>query len=141
MNEAVRQVGMPNIKNFTQRKNLKWIQELCDQEKLVNFAYNYSEMTGKYTFVGKCIGYAIPFSTQYTSPEKLVWRNSNGYHQMPQADPNGLFMPASSEASWVIMINPKDGTQHPSYSEPRLYISAFPLDDEIVTNPNMNPKN
>ena len=141
MDEAVRQVGMPTIVNFTQRKTLKWIQELCDQEKLVNYCYTFSEVTGKYTYVGKCYGYALPFSTQYTCPEKWDWKGTNrGYVNTPQADPNGLFMPSSSEASWIVLINPKDGTPHPVYSEPRLFVTPFPLDDEIVMNTKSNPK-
>ena len=114
-------------------------QDLCDQEKLVNFAYTYSEMTGKFTYIGKCYGFALPFSTQFTNPEKVVYHNG-GWGTTPQADPNGLWMPSSSEASWVIMVNPKDGTPHPIYSEPRLYISPFPMDDAIVINPQSNPK-
>jgi len=137
MDQAVQKVGMPNITNFTQRKTLKWIQELCDQEKLVNYCYTFSEMTGKYTYMGKCYGYALPFSTQYTNPEKWFHPYSGSYTTMPQADPNGLFMPGSSEASWIIMIDPK-GEPHPVYSEPRLYVTPFPLDDEIVINPKKN---
>jgi hypothetical protein len=139
MDEAFRQVGMPNIMNYTQRKTLKWIQELCDQEKLINYAYTFSEMTGKYTYIGQCYGFALPFSTQFTNPEKVEYHSAGGYTQTPQADPNGLWMPSSSEASWIIMLD-KNGKPHPSYSEPRLYISAYPLDDDIVMNSVRNPK-
>ena len=138
MGEAFRQIGMPNITKFTQRRNLKWIQELCDQEKLINYAYTFSEMTGKYTYIGQCYGFALPFSTQFTNPDKVEYRSS-GYITTPQADPNGLWMPSSSEASWVIMLD-KNGKPHPAYSEPRLYISAYPLEDDIVMNPLRNPK-
>ena len=140
MGEAVREVGMPNIKNFTQRKTLKWIQELCDQEKLVNYCYSYSDMTGKYTYMGKSYGYPIPFSTQYTNPEKTSNPYTGVFVTSPQADPNGLFMPSASEASWVILINPKTGEPHPVYSEPRLFVTPFPLSDDIVLNVKDNPK-
>lgn len=141
MLEAEQQVSMPNIINFTQRKTLKWIQELCDQGNLVNYAYTYSEMTGKYTYIGKCLGYALPFSTQFTNPEKIVRKEASIYFNMPQADPNGLFMPSSSEASWVVLIDDLSGKPYPIYSEPRLLITPFPISDDIVINPNSNPDN
>ena len=48
---------------------------------------------------------------------------------MPQADPNGLFMPNSADGTWLMMINPKTGDVHPTYCEPRVLVSAFPLND------------
>jgi hypothetical protein len=129
MKEAVRQVGMPNIVNFTQRKQLKMIQELCDQENLVCYAYIVPEMTGKPVFLGKCIGFGIPYATEYTNPQKMAY---DGWHDspvLPQADPNGLFMPSSAEGTWLIMIDPKTKEVHPVYCEPRVLVSPFPLNE------------
>ena len=70
MKQANNQVGMPAITHFTQRKQLKMIQELCDQENLICYAYIVPEMTGKPVFLGKCIGFGIPYATEYTSPQK-----------------------------------------------------------------------
>ena len=39
MQEANAQVGMPAITNFQQRRQLKMIQELCDQADLVCYCY------------------------------------------------------------------------------------------------------
>ena len=127
MQEAVRQVGMPNIVNFTQRKQLKMIQELCDQENLICYAYIVPEMTGKPVFLGKCIGFGIPYATQYTNPEKLAWEQWRDSPVLPQADPNGLFMPGNAEGTWLIMIDPKTKDVHPVYCEPRVLVSPFPL--------------
>ena len=60
LGEAQRQIGMPNITNFQQRKLMKLIYELCDKEDLVCFAYIKSDYKGELFLIGKCIGYGIP---------------------------------------------------------------------------------
>jgi len=126
--EQNRQLGLPNITNFTQKRTLKDIQEQCDRADNVLYAYTYSEVTGKFTFLGKCIGYPIPFSTQYTNPTVTVDVSERyGIEQLPQADPNGLFMPSSADASWIMLINPKTNKPAPVYVEPKVTVSPFPL--------------
>jgi hypothetical protein len=44
MKEATKQVGMPNIDKFTQKKLLKMIYELQDDENLICHAYLANEM-------------------------------------------------------------------------------------------------
>lgn len=130
MGEAQRQVGMPNIVNFQQRKLLKLIFELCDKEKLICYAYIKSDYQGKLFFIGKCMGYGIPFSAQFTNPEKVVHQqtyNGGSYGTLPQADPNGLFMPTSSSATWLMMIDPETNKPRPVYIEPEIVVSPFPL--------------
>ena len=126
LREADAQIGMPAIKNFQERKLMKMILELRDQANLVCYAYVVPELTGKPIFIGKCIGYGIPYATQFTNPEVMVYRTS-GHQPMPQADPNGLFMPASAEGTWVMLINPETNEPSPTYIEPRIIISQFPL--------------
>jgi len=126
--EAQRQVGMPNIVNFQQRKLMKQIYELCDNEKLICYAYIKSDYQGKLVFIGKCIGFGIPFSAQFTNPEKIAYKGHNtGVISLPQADPNGLFMPTSSSATWLMMVDPKGKTPRPVYIEPEIVVSPFPL--------------
>jgi len=132
MSEAQRQVGMPNIVNFQQRKLMKLIYELCDKEDLICYTYIKSDYQGKLFFIGKCIGYGIPFSAQFTNPEKVVHENNyNGgsFGTLPQADPNGLFMPTSSSATWLMMIDPSTNKPRPVYIEPEIVVSPFPLHD------------
>ena len=130
MNEAQRQVGMPNIINWQQRKLMKLIYELCDKENITTYAYIKSDYQGKLFFIGKCIGYGIPFSAQFTNPEKVVHKenyNGGSFGTLPQADPNGLFMPTSSSATWLMMIDPETGKPRPVYIEPEIVVSPFPL--------------
>ena len=130
MNEANRQVGMPAIKNYQERKMMKMILELRDQENLLCYAYTVPEMTGKPFFIGKCIGYGLPYATQFTNPQKEIYAGGyqNGFGSLPQADPNGLFMPQSAEGTWLMMVNPQTGKPQPLYCESRVIVSPFPLD-------------
>lgn len=134
--EAQRQVGMPGITNFTQRKQMKMIYELTDKADLITYSYLYVEMTGKFVFLGRSVGFGVPFSAQFTNPErvtegdKLVGRDEPGMGPLvtiPQADPNGLFMPTSSSATWVMLINPETNEPTPTYVEPMVTVTTFPL--------------
>lgn len=130
--EAQREVGMPNIINWQERKTLKMIRELCDQADLVCYAYLQNNYSGKLIYIGRCYGYGIPFSAQFTNPEKIVSQylgNSVGRFTgvMPQADPNGLFMPTSSSATWLIMADPESKDPSPVYFEPVITVSPFKL--------------
>jgi hypothetical protein len=130
LKEANAQIGMPAIVNFQERKLAKMIFELRDREDLICYAYIVNHMTGRLVFLGKCVGFGLPYSVQYTNPMKKVpcdlgrW---NGETTIPQADPNGLFMPGGLSATWLMMIDPKSGTTHPVYVEPEILVSPFKL--------------
>jgi hypothetical protein len=137
LNEANRQVGMPNMKNFQLKKIMKLVFEACDQEDLICYAYIKSDYQGKLMFIGKCIGYGVPFSAQYTNPMKIIdpdtlpgqsYYNSEGVPVViPQADPSGLYPPTSSSATWLLMIDPKTKKPRLVYLEPEIVVSPFPL--------------
>ena len=127
--EADRQVGMPAINNFQERKLFKMILELRDQENLITYAY-ITTWDGKLVFIGKCVGFGLPYSVQYTNPEKLVYKNRGINREkilMPQADPNGLFMPQGLSATWLMMLDEQTGEARPVYIEPQIIVSPFPL--------------
>ena len=139
--EAQRQIGMPNIVNWMQRKTLRDIYEICDRENLILYAYLFNPFQGKLLYLGRCLGYGIPFSAQFTNPEKVVQGDHElGYdlagrvnHPMkkPQADPNGLFMPTSSSATWVILLD-KNNEPMVLYVEPNLVVSPAPMPSWLV---------
>jgi len=136
-NQANQEIGLPNITNFQQKKLMKMIYELCDREDLICYAYTKSDYTGKLNYLGKCVGYGIPFAAQYTNPEKLIEGDKyfgyditgllNYLFKIPQADPNGLFMPTSSSATWLIMFNPENNEPGVVYFEPEVVVSPFKL--------------
>jgi hypothetical protein len=137
MQEANRQVGMPGIVNYQEKKNLKWIYELCDQEDFFCHAYLFNTMTGEVgQYLGQCIGYGIPYSTQFSNPEKIVngaemlGRSLSSYETIqpiPQPEPNGLFKPEGLSATWLIMIDPETKKPRPVYVEPEIIVSPFKL--------------
>ena len=128
LQEATASVSMPAIKNFRERKILKDILELRDQEGLTTYTYVFSEQTGKLIFFGETIGYGIPYATQFTNPEKIAnWSTNAGYAILPQSDPNGLFSPASADGTWVLMKEPGGNKVAPVYVEPRIVVSPFKL--------------
>lgn len=131
--QVASQLGLPNIQNFRMKRTFKEIKELCDQEKLATYTYTYSEMTGKKQFFCNSVGYGIPFATQYTNPQKLVFHGGN-YEASPlaQGDPDGLFYPASAEGTWIMCKDPNSDKVAPIYVEPRVIVSPFKLPTEPV---------
>lgn len=135
MQEANRQTGMPAIINFQEKKNLKWIYELCDQENLICHAYLFNELKGEVgQYLGECIGYGIPYSTQYSNPERVAnFRGDYGQYAddavytIAQPEPNGLFKPEGLSATWLIMIDPATKKPRPVYVEPTIIVSPFKL--------------
>lgn len=126
--EAQRQVGMPNIVNFTERKLAKRILETRDAE-LRTWTY-IVDMHGQLHFLTESIGYGLPYSVQFTNPERIAHQytyNGGSYGTLPQPDPNGLFMPEGLSATWVLAVT-EDGTR-PIYVEPSIIVSPFPLHD------------
>jgi hypothetical protein len=124
LQEGTAQTGMPAIKNFRERKLLKQIIEMRDQDGLVTYTYTVPETTGRPVFLCNSIGYAIPAATQYTNPEKYEYTGTT----LPQAEPNGLYSPSSAEGSWVMCTDPNgSGKTGPMYIEPRVIVSLFKL--------------
>jgi hypothetical protein len=128
--EGTRGIGMPAIKNFRERRLLKTILELRDQNDVSTFTYLWSDMQGKWVFFCHSIGYGIPYATQYTNPTKLEYRSGGGWATLPQADPNGLFSPASADGTWVMCLDPKSKDVKPTFLEPRVIVSPFELPEQ-----------
>jgi hypothetical protein len=129
--EAMAQAGMPKIVNFTELKLNNWLFELRDQEGLQTYSY-VQDMEGRLWHFCNSIGYGMPFSAQRSNPEAPVVLNPTGKtggratFVLPQPEPNGLYPPTSSSATWVICAA-SDGTPMPIYTEPTLIVSPFPL--------------
>jgi hypothetical protein len=122
--QAVQSVGMPSIVNFAEKRMMKDILELRDQN-VATTAY-IVDMNGKLHKICTAVGYGLPYATQYTSPSK-IGGNDHSYVAMPQADPNGLYSPASADGTWVLCVDPKSGKPRPVFIEPRVIVSPFPL--------------
>lgn len=137
VSEGNAQVGMPAIINFRERKMMKTILELRDQANFVTYTYLWSDMKGQWIPFCQSVGYPIPYSTQYTAHESEQRYNvrdrggnwAYGTAKLPQADPNGLFMPSSAEGTWVLCKDPNGQDVKPVYVEPRAITSPFKMSD------------
>lgn len=127
MQEGTAAVGMPAIKNFRERRLLKDILELRDQEGLVTYTYVWSELQGKLIFFCQSVGYGIPYATQFTNPQQPLRPDYADTGVIAQADPNGLFSPESAEGTWVMCKDPNGPNTRPVYVEPRIIVSQFRL--------------
>lgn len=127
LQEGTSQLGMPAIKNFRERRTLKMIYELRDQEGLSTYTYVVAEQTGKPVFLCDSVGYAISDATGYTNPDKVMMNSSYGFGTMTQAEPNGLFTPDVSEANWVLCIDPAGNKPLPVFVSSKIIVSAFKL--------------
>ena len=125
---AVQQVGMPAIVNFAEKRMMKDILELRD--KNVATTTYIVDMNGGLHKVCDSVGYGLPYATQYTNPQRLARYSElpdHGNATLPQADPNGLYSPASAEGTWVLCVDHKTGKAQPLYIEPRIVVSPFAL--------------
>lgn len=128
LREGTSAVGMPAITHFREKRLLKDILELRDQEGLTTFTYVWNELKGEMVFVCHSIGYGIPYATQFTNPQKLESPGvAHEYTAIAQADPNGLFSPASADGTWVMCKNLHGDNVKPVYIEPRIIVSPFEL--------------
>jgi hypothetical protein len=127
--ESVSAVGMPAITNFREKRLLKQILEQRDHDGLVTFTYLFSEVSGKVIFFCDSIGYPIPYATQFTSPQlDSFYTSSSAAHiAMPQADPNGLYSPASADGTWIVCKDPAGKDVRVVYVEPKVIASPFKL--------------
>lgn len=118
LQQGAAQVGMPAITNFQEMRIVKQLYELRDKE-ISTYAY-LQAMDGSLRCLGDAIGYGVPYAAQFTNPQ------APGAAR-PQAEPNGLFMPDSASATWIMLRDPETKKALPVYVEPNLIVSQFKL--------------
>lgn len=133
LNQAATVVGVPGIINFTEKRQLKMLYELRDQADLVTYSY-YVDIQGRLHKVcpSTSVGFGMPFSAQFTAPQVPVEVSTMGQGANPsgqkfQPEPNGLYMPDSTSATWVICLG-EDGDLDPVYVEPQIIVSLTPME-------------
>ena len=133
MNAADREIGMPRITNFAQRKLLKNAYEDMDQTTLT---YVYVQgMDGRFVCLGQSVGYGVSLGTQFTAPiypqyirDTSAEGPHSGTYELAQPEPNGLYMPESGAATIVNLVDPATGKARTALVEPN-----------VVTSPNKLP--
>lgn len=138
MEQASVTVGVPAIKNFTEKRQLKMIYELRDQSNLVTYTYTI-DLQGRRHKVcpSTSVGYGIPFAAQFTAAKapRVVYpmypsgeTTTTGINQlMDQPEPNGLYMPSSADSTWVLCLDPKTKKVLPVYVEPKIVVYPFEM--------------
>jgi hypothetical protein len=124
--EAQAQVGMPAIVNWQEKRMAKDIYEMRDRS-IATHTYIMNEIKGCLIYLGPSIGFGLPYATQYSAPTTEYYAGNSTRGQKPQAEPNGLFMPASADGTWVLLKDPASTSVEPVYVEPRIVISPFRL--------------
>jgi hypothetical protein len=131
MDNADREIGMPAISNYAQRKLLKNAYEDMDQTTLV---YVYTQaLDGTFVCLGQAVGYGVSLGTQFTAPTypQVIDPGqgvSIGVYEQQQPEPNGLYMPESGAATIVNLIDSTTGKARTALVEPN-----------VVTTPNKLP--
>lgn len=135
MQQAADEVGNPNITEFYEKKLAKEIFEKRDDSNLICYVYNQT-YDGHYIYVGKSMGYGLPYSTQYTCPQKYMddphGSVEAGSVVLPQADPNGLYSADGLSATWLMMIDEETGENYIMYCEPTIVVTENPLPDRLI---------
>lgn len=134
LKEGERQTGLPAITNFTEKRMVKWLYELRDQPNYRTYTYMVT-MNGAFVKICDSVGYGINASIQYSNPDKVVDYEDylgTGYVDanlgtLPQAEPNGLFMPEGLAATYVMCVVPGKDEVQAVYIEPEIIVSPFPL--------------
>ena len=124
--QALTTVGMPAIVNFAEKRMMKDILEIRDQD-VATTTYIVG-MNGDLHKLCNSVGYGLPYATQYTNPQ-MPQRTSDGgsIYVLPQADPNGLYSPASADGTWIQCVDSKSGKAKVVYAEPRVIVTPIPL--------------
>lgn len=131
MDQSSTKVGNPEITEYFEKKLAKEIFELRDKSDLVCYAYTHNDMSGKYVFLGRTMGYGLPYSTQYTNPQKFIDDPNGdmtvGSVVIPQAEPNGLYSSDGLSATWLWLIDEETGKPNISYIEQGIFVSQHKL--------------
>ena len=123
---GVESVGFPAINDFAEKRMFK---DILEKRDAMQPTYTYIvDMNGKFHKVCDSLGYGLPYATQYTNPQMPQQPFGGNTYVLPQADPNGLFSPASADGTWVMCLNPKTKKAEPQYIEPRIIVTTYPLD-------------
>lgn len=137
--EGVQQVGMPSIVNFRDMRGVKYWYEQRDKANLLTYTYTRN-MQGQWVYFCDSIGYPIPGGTQYSAPNSMQRysvrdpryeaSSQNGWTAgiaaLPQAEPNGVFPPATAEGTGLICINPINNKAEAVYAEDKLNTFPWP---------------
>ena len=131
MNQAYDAVGFPDVSNYFERQQLKEIYELRDDPNLICYWYTKNDMTGKFVYQGKCVGYGIPYSASLTAPEVPDYYSYEDNAVLMQAEPNGIYTNGvTSSATWILTVD-EEGNIKPTYVESEITVTQAKMDSRL----------
>lgn len=113
------EVGIYQPTHFTRKRLANRIGQMLDDPALATISYAQA-LDGRLHCIGHTIGFPLPGATQTTNPEHLVDADLGQYRgnlTLPQPEPDQLFSPATMDATWILLVNPKTGQAAPAYFE------------------------
>ncbi len=124
-------VGYPSVVNGFEKRQVRMLYELRDNPEYRTWSYIVT-LDGKFVFICDSIGYGINASIQFSNPQKVIdyedivgSRVEANVGLIPQAEPNGLFMPEGLSATYVMCL---DGEEvKPVYVESEVLVSPFEM--------------
>ena len=123
--------GMPNISNGYEYAQLKEIYELRDDPNLICYWYTKNDMTGKFVYQGKCVGYGIPYSASLTAPEVPDYASYEDNAVLMQSEPNGIYTNGvTSSATWILTVD-EEGNIKPTYVESEITVTQVKMDSRL----------
>ena len=123
--------GMPNISNGYEYAQLKEIYELRDDPNLICYWYTKNDMTGKFVYQGKCVGYGIPYSASLTAPEIPDYYSYEDNAVLMQAEPNGIYTNGvTSSATWILTVDGEGNIKH-RYVESEITVTQIKMDSRL----------
>jgi predicted small lipoprotein YifL len=133
-------VGEPSITNFYEANQVKEIYEKRDNAELLCYAY-VKNLEGRFIYLGVSKGYGVNSSIQFSNPVKVqraendygIWAgDGDGPILVPQAEPNGLFMPEGLMATYINILDENTGEFGLSYIEDNLNVFENKLPRRLV---------
>jgi hypothetical protein len=122
---------LPNMGGYSfTREILRHIEFFEGKEAGSTYSYFLNEYTGQIYLICPSKGYPIPYAAQLSNP---VQPYCNGCSMaVSQADPIGVYIPATAEGTWVPCTNADDSTAvTPQYWEPRVFATTFKIKGAI----------
>lgn len=130
MNQIGRNQPVPAFDWALERRMLTQIYQ-ARQRATSTFSVVQSEYTGKVLWSCPSIGFPIPYATQMTNPLRAQWMhfgNSTAGVAINQAEPNGLYSPPQSDATWVPCVA-SNGKITPVYEEKHVSVFLQPMQE------------
>lgn len=122
-------VGFPSVVNGFEKRMVRMLYEKRDDPNYRTYSYIVT-MTGQFVKICDSVGFGINASIQFSNPERVYQESGMDGRpavMIPQAEPNGLFMPEGLAATYVLCIDNQKEELVPVYVEPELIVSPFEL--------------